>query len=178
MADIDAQLKEYEDGFAKSCLDISKARREAQAKLMQAYPRIALNPVEAHGYLNDMYKTKNDPTLPDDFKDYALNLSLEYGYNINFAGLSFAGYAVGPMLIGGLRGQQIARERGSLLAEGVLANDTDEGARLYASHICSYAEYDYGVMKIKVTNPGSGNPIVESEPPGALEELQRANAPG
>ena len=171
------QIKEFEDGFAESTLAISKRRREAQTKLIEAYPRLVFNQVEAHGYLNDTNKTANDLTLPNNFKDFVSSLVLEYGYNIRFNGLGFSGYAMGPMMIGGSRGQAIAKERGSLLAEGVLANDTDEGARLYASHLCSYMEYNLGQFTVKITNPGSGNPICETDPPEMLEKLQQAQDP-
>lgn len=176
MPDIESQLKEYEDGFAKSCLEISKRRREAQAKLLEAYPSVVFNVVEAHNYLINPFKTSKDTSLSAEFKSFVTNLALEYGYDIYVNGLSFAGYSTGPMMIGGLKGQEIARKNGSLLPEGVLANDTDSGARLYASHICSYAEYDYGMAKVKITNPGSGSPIVETDPPGFLEEMKKANS--
>ena len=147
------QLKEFEDGYPPLILDISRRRRQAQDDLMSMVSADSTGPItraQAHERL--MYP-KTD-----------VELELSAGYNIIFNGLGFAGYSTGPMLIGGLRGQQIANDLGSYdIATGLLTNETLEGARLYCSHLCSYAEYDFGIKKIKVTNPGSENPIIEEE---------------
>jgi len=165
MASVEQDLKEYEDGMAKSILAISIRRREAQAKLLIAYPSIVFNAVEAHGYLNNITRTNADPSLPNNFKTYVSNLSTDYGYNISISGMSFSGYSLGPMTIGGIQGQEIAKQLGSLLHQEILANDTDAGARLYSSHLCSYVEYQIGEVLVKVTNPGSANAVTETVPP-------------
>lgn len=156
------QLKEFEDGYPPLILDISQRRRQAQDNLMSIVGADSTGPItraQAHERL--MYPKT----------DVELELAGEAGYNIVFGGLGFAGYAEGPLLVGGLRGQEIANRLGSYnIATGLLTNETLEGARLYCSHLCSYVEYDFGLKKIKVTNPGSPNPIIEEEVYGEDEE--------
>ena len=160
-------LQQYEDGFADYVLEVSKNRRAAQDKFMQAYPRIALNRVEAHQYFMDFFEgfRKVAASLPQNVKDFLRDTFMEYGYLVSFNGLSFNGYSTGPMVIGGLKGVAIARARGSLLAEGLLANESPIGARQYCSHLYSYVEYDLGVVRIKATNPGSPDCVMEYDPP-------------
>ena len=169
MANATEQLTEYEDGTAEGFLKISIQRRLAQAALMQAYPTIVFNAVEAHGYLMNW-----DTGPTSQFRTVAQNLAMEYGYNIIFSGFGFSGYFQGPLMVGGPPGQKIAKARGSLLAEGVLVTDTIAGARLYASHLFSYIEFDYGAFITKITNPGSDDPIIEIDPPEAVTEILEA----
>ncbi len=150
------QVKEFEDQFPQMVLEISRSRRQAQNDLM------AIVAAENAGTITQMqaHERLMNPTTQTERE-----LSLEAGYNIVFSGLSFSGYAVGPLMLGGRKGQEIAQARGSYnMATGLLTNETLEGATLYASHICSYVEYDFGTKKIKVTDPGSGNPVIEEEP--------------
>jgi hypothetical protein len=153
-------MYEYEDGMSDYVLEVSKNRRAAQDKLMQAYPRIALNRVEAHGYLMNW-----DTGPTPQFRTVAQNLAMEHGYNIIFNGFGFDGYFQGPMMLGGPLGQKIAKARGSLLAEGLLANESQAGAKQYCSHLYSYAEYEFGIVRIKVTNYGSPGGTIEYDPP-------------
>lgn len=172
MANATEQLTEYEDGLSAIVLDISKRRRLAQAALIRAFPTIVGNAVEAHTYLMTYGKSVTNP----EFQTVCKNLILEHGYDIRLDGIGFSGYMLGPMVVGGPKGQLIAKERGSLLAEGVLVNDTDAGARLYASHLCSYCEYKVGEVTFKVTNPGSSSPLIETDPPEAYEQMKSASS--
>ena len=66
------------------------------------------------------------------------------------------------MLIGGSRGQQLAQARGSYdISTGLLTSDTLECATLYSKHLCSYVEYDLGMVLVKVTDPGSPDQVME-----------------
>jgi len=158
-------MSEYESGMADYVLEVSKNRKAAQDKFMQAYPGIALNRVEAHAYLLDSGSTGVGASLPQNVKDFILGTFMEYGYNLRFNGFGFDGYIQGPMLIGGARGVAIARSKGSLLAEGLLADESIAGARQYCSHLFSYVEYDLGPVKVKATNPGSSDIVMEYDPP-------------
>jgi len=160
-------LQDYESGFANWVLEVSKNRKAAQDKFMQAYPRLAFNRVEAHQYLMDFFEDFNKVAagLPQNVKDFLKETFMEYGYMFVFSGFGFDGYSKGPMTIGGPKGVAIARARGSLLAEGLLADESLIGARQYCSHLYSYAEYDLGVVKMKVTNYGSPGGTVEYDPP-------------
>lgn len=152
----DEQLKEFEDNFPPLVLEISKSRRKAQDDLMAIAGSENTGPItraQAHERLMN-------PTTSAEKE-----LSLSSGYNIIFSGLGFSGYAVGPLLVGGLRGQQLAQARGSYdLSTGLLISDTLECATLYCSHICSYVEYNLGLVVLKVTDPGSPNAIIEEVP--------------
>ena len=160
-------IQEYEDGFVDYVLEVSKNRRAAQDKFMQAYPRLALNRVEAHQYLMDFFTefTKVAAGLPQNVKDFLFETFMEYGYYITFSGLSFNGYSSGPLLIGHAKGTAVARARGSLLAEGLLADESLAGARQYCSHLFSYVEYDLGATIMKGINLGSPDARIEYDPP-------------
>jgi hypothetical protein len=156
-------MYEYEDGMSDYVLEVSKNRRAAQDKFMQAYPRIALNRVEAHQYFLDTGSVR--ASLPQNVQDFVQETFMEYGYMFVFNGFGFDGYSKGPMLLGGPKGVAIARARGSLLAEGLLANESQAGAKQYCSHLYSYAEYEFGIVRIKVTNYGSPGGTIEYDPP-------------
>lgn len=165
-------MTEYENGVADYYLEVSKNRRAAQDKFMQAYPRIALNRVEAHEYLLDFRSTGIGASLPQNVKAFLETTFMEYGYLLRFGGLSFDGYSQGPMLLGGSRGRAIARARGSLLAEGLLADESIAGAKRYATHLYSFAEYDLGLFKARVTNlTDGGEPQIEYDPPEWAEGM-------
>lgn len=145
--EIPKEILEFEDGFAALALNTSKNRRMAQDALMELQ---GISREEAHRILMN-FRT-----------DEERDISLKYGYNITVGGVSMAGYSTGPMMIGGIKGQRIAAERGSYdFSTGLLTSETEDGARRYSSHIISYAEYDFGVAKMKVTNAGSPNPTIE-----------------
>ena len=162
-------MTEYEDGMSDLVLEVSKNRRAAQDKFMQAYPRIALNRVEAHAYFLDTGSVR--ASLPQNVQDFVEETFMEYGYNLRFNGLSFDGYARGPMVLGGPKGVAIARARGSLMAEGLLADESLAGAKQYCTHLYSFAEYDFLLFKVRVTNPGSTDPVVEYDPPEWAEGM-------
>jgi hypothetical protein len=167
-------LAEYENGTADYYLEISKNRRAAQDKFMQAYPRLAFNRVEAHQYLMDFFEEFNKvaASLPQNVKDFLKETFMEYGYYVSFNGLSFDGYSNGPMVLGGHRGRAIARARGSLLAEGLLADESLAGAKRYATHLYSFAEYDFALFKVRVTNlTDGGEPQIEYDPPEWAEGM-------
>lgn len=145
--EIPENLLAFEDGFAATVLETSQNRRKAQDKLIGSR---GVSRAEAHRLLNAM--------ADEETRD----LAVEYGYNIAVNGVSFAGYAMGPMLVGGFKGQQIAADRGSYdPSTGLLTDETETGARAYCSHICSYAEYRAGVAKLIITNPGGAEPQVQ-----------------
>jgi hypothetical protein len=158
-------MSEYESGMADYVLEVSKNRKAAQDNLMQTYSGIALNRVEAHAYFMDTNFTGAGASLPENIKQFINNARMEYGYNLRFNGFGFDGYIMGPMLIGGARGVAIARSKGSLLAEGLLADESIAGARQYCSHLFSYVEYDLGPVKVKAINLGSSDSVMEYDPP-------------
>jgi hypothetical protein len=164
-------VQEYESGFVDYVLEVSKNRRAAQDKFMQAYPRIALNRVEAHQYLMDFRSEKVGASLPENVKAFLETTFMEYGYNLTFGGVNFSGYASGPLLIGHAKGTAIARARGSVLAEGLLTDESLIGARQYCSHLFSYVEYDLGAVKMKGTNLGSPDAVIEYDPPDWQESV-------
>lgn len=141
------QLAEFETNMPPWVLKISQARKEAQAALFAIHaqdPKLgAITSEQAHRRLmNPVTSVEQE-------------LALEFGYNFVFNGFSFAGYNVGPLLIGGHRGQLIAQERGSYtIATGLLIEDTLQCATQYCGHICSFVEYDLGVTIIRGINPG------------------------
>ena len=144
--EIPKEILEFEDGFAALALNTSLNRRMAQDILME---QRGISRQEAHRNLLN-FNTEEER-----------DLNLKYGYNTIVGGLSMSGYSQGPLMIGGARGQQIAAERGSYdILTGLLTSETEDGARRYASHLVSYAEYDLGIIKVKVINPGSANPTV------------------
>ena len=164
-------MYEYEDGMADYVLEVSKNRRAAQDKFMQAYPQLAFNRVEAHAYLLDFRSTGVGASLPQNVKAFLETTFMEYGYLLRFGGLSFDGYSSGPMVLVGSKGVAMARARGSLMAEGLLADESLAGAKRYCSHLYSFAEYDFALFKVRVTNPGSPDCVIEYDPPEWAEGM-------
>lgn len=151
--DADQQLEEFENSMPPWVLEVSRKRKQAQDDLMAIVGASNLGSITRAQAHERLYNPTNDTEL---------DLAISYGYDIRFNGFGFSGYSAGPLLIGGLRGQQLAQARGSYdLSTGLLTSDTLECATLYCSHICSYVQYDLGLVLLKVTDPGSPNAIIE-----------------
>lgn len=151
--DADQQLEEFEDNMPPWVLEVNRARTQAQNDLMAIVGASNLGPITRAQAHERLYYPTGDTEQ---------ELATSYGYNLRFNGFGFSGYAKGPLLIGGSRGQELAQTRGSYdISTGLLTSDTLECATLYSKHLCSYVEYDLGMVIVKVTDPGSPEAVME-----------------
>lgn len=171
------QIRDAEKAMEDFFLLASKNRREAQAKLMAKYPAVS-SVYEAHAWL-----LLERPQLQDgsQFSADVKEISLEFAYSVAFNGLSFRGYSTGPMQIGlDDRSYKLALDRGAVLYNGVLPEDTREAARRYSRYLASYARYDVGmaIMELRILDPDNPNSEIDIkvDPPELGEKVKQQYA--
>lgn len=168
-------IQDFEATTIDYYVSTSRARREAQAKLIEKYPTLSAN--EAHKWLRGI-RTIDDGSQ---FSKDVFDISMEYGYRIDIYGLSFEGYARGPLTIGDNKSQQLAIARGALLSNGVLPEDTYAAAERYGKYVLSFYAFEIGtvVTSVRVLDPELGKESeveIKVSPPEAEEEIREAIA--